>query len=306
MTAYSRGWGSPQVADYSRYDTGAPVSAFGPSEEYAAGRAAAEASTAFDQAGGAEARRMSSMGINPNSGRFAGLRQKWALRKAAGVSGAATRAAGAAREASFERLLRMISAGRNGAFRPQERAINAGFGGSSTVGRTGQSEEGGDYNSRVQRYLAQLRGEAVPGAEGRPGVIGIGETRPGVIGIGEGAARNTGELRAFKDRFPNAGRPIGIDASGAAMSAEPPLPPRREALAPDPMNLRGAFATRRVPETFESRRMISEPIGLPRNLEEGGDLSAESGRYFGGNQVRDTGDRPVRPSQRDAYDSVWE
>jgi hypothetical protein len=199
MTNGQRGWGS----------------AFGPSEEYAAGRAASEASTAFDTAGGAEARRMTSMGINPNSGRFAGLRSKWALRKAAGVSGAATRAAGTAREASFERLLRMISAGRGGAFMPQQQAVNAGFGGSTTVGPADATGEGGDYNARVQRHLAQLRGEAVPGAEGGNGirrigegalgVRGIGESGPRIRGIGEGAARPTGALKAYKEAYPDAG-----------------------------------------------------------------------------------------------------
>ena len=99
----------------------------------------------------------------------------------------------------------MISMGQRGAFMPQ-RATDAGsggFGGSRTVGQRGDEfggDVGGDYNARVQRHLAQLRGEPVPAMAGGRGVIGIGGARPGVIGFGQ--MRSPQELNAA---FPDAG-----------------------------------------------------------------------------------------------------
>ncbi len=106
-----------------------------PSPLQAAGEAGVSAGLAYDRQGEAQMREMTRMGLNPDSPRYAGLRQEWGLRKTAGVAGQKTRAAQSARAASFERLLSMISQGRSGgAFR--EQALYAGRGGSSTAGRS--------------------------------------------------------------------------------------------------------------------------------------------------------------------------
>lgn len=106
-----------------------------PSPLQAAGEAGVSAGLAYDRQGEAQMREMARMGLNPDSPRYAGLRQEFGLRKTAGVAGAKTRAAQSARAASFERLLDMISRGRSGgAFGPREQAVYAGRGGSFTAG----------------------------------------------------------------------------------------------------------------------------------------------------------------------------
>jgi hypothetical protein len=139
-----------------------------PSPLQAAGEAGVSAGLAYDRQGEAQMREMTRMGLNPDSPRYAGLRQEWGLRKTAGVAGAKTRAANTARAASFDRLLRMIAAGRHGgAFRPQEQAVYAGRGGSSVVG-------GGAFTSGVREI-----GEADP----RVRQIGTSTGSQGVLGM---------------------------------------------------------------------------------------------------------------------------
>jgi len=71
--------------------------------EYA-NMAAVDSNQSYDEALGIQNRNMSRMGINPNSGRFAGLQQKWALARAAAEAGARTRGRLNAENLQFSRL----------------------------------------------------------------------------------------------------------------------------------------------------------------------------------------------------------
>jgi hypothetical protein len=106
-----------------------------PSPEYAAGRAGTDTALAYDRLGEAEMRRIQGMGINPASARFNGLRQSLALKKAAAVSGAKTRAANAARESAISRMMQLISLGQRGLLQPQTATRIPGSG-SSSIGRS--------------------------------------------------------------------------------------------------------------------------------------------------------------------------
>lgn len=56
-----------------------------------ADQAAVDSNASFDESLGTQNRNLTRMGINPNSGRYAGLQQKWALSRAAAEAGAKTR-----------------------------------------------------------------------------------------------------------------------------------------------------------------------------------------------------------------------
>lgn len=58
---------------------------------YYSDQAALDSNRSFDEALGTRNRNLTRMGVNPNSGRFKGLQQKWALARAAAEAGAQTR-----------------------------------------------------------------------------------------------------------------------------------------------------------------------------------------------------------------------
>ena len=66
---------------------------YGMSEQDAIGRAGLRAGLSYDNAAGSQQRQLSRMGVNPNSGRFAGLIQQQQYDKASGMSGAMNDAA---------------------------------------------------------------------------------------------------------------------------------------------------------------------------------------------------------------------
>lgn len=78
------------------------------------GRAAIDSNQSFDESQGVMNRTLSRMGINPNSGRFAGLNQKWALARAAAEAGAKTRAAQQSQETMYSRLAQLLGIGNQG------------------------------------------------------------------------------------------------------------------------------------------------------------------------------------------------
>ncbi len=73
------------------------------SEEEAAGKAAVDSGLSYDNALGINQRTMSRMGVNPNSGRFAGMLTDWGLARAAGEAAAKNNARKQARDESFTR-----------------------------------------------------------------------------------------------------------------------------------------------------------------------------------------------------------
>ena len=95
---------------------------FAPMERQAVGIAQQGSQAAVDEAGldaslaygksyDIMARDLGRMGINPNSGRFAGLAQKWALARSAAQAGAMTRARRTSRLDDFNRIMSLINVG---------------------------------------------------------------------------------------------------------------------------------------------------------------------------------------------------
>lgn len=81
-------------------------------EEYM-GQATIDTGLSYDKARGTAERQLSRMGVNPNSGRFAGMEQKWALAKAAAEAGAKTKARATARDENFNRLMSLANSYQN-------------------------------------------------------------------------------------------------------------------------------------------------------------------------------------------------
>ena len=77
--------------------------------------AQADAAKGFEDAAAATARNMSRMGVNPNSGRFAGVNAEQDLAKAAAVAGARTQARTTTEDENFRRLALGMQYGMQGA-----------------------------------------------------------------------------------------------------------------------------------------------------------------------------------------------
>ena len=104
-------------------------------------QAANDARLAYGRERGTLSRSLSRLGIDPSSGRYAGLQQEAGLREAAGVSGAMTRAR---REAGRERFGRLLSAAGLG-----QQALSAGLGaqGAGAAGLMNVADYYGDVAS---------------------------------------------------------------------------------------------------------------------------------------------------------------
>ena len=103
-----RNAGSSFLADYRSTFLPAAQRAIGLAEgdiEGDVGRAGVDTAADFDTARGIMNRNLSRMGVNPNSGRFAGLQQQWALARAAATAGAKTRARRSGNESRLRSLL---------------------------------------------------------------------------------------------------------------------------------------------------------------------------------------------------------
>lgn len=106
-------------------------------------QAAADAGLAFNQTRQANERAMASMGVNPNSGRFAGLAGQSALQQAAGRAGAMTGARDRAEQLGYARKLDAAGLGRNLAG-----ASSAAYGGAVGAGNAaGNSYQSAGINA---------------------------------------------------------------------------------------------------------------------------------------------------------------
>ena len=79
-----------------------------------ADRAAIASNQSFDESKGVQDRALSRMGINPNSGRFAGMQTKWGLARAAAEAAAKTKATQDAEETAFRRQTELMNASQRG------------------------------------------------------------------------------------------------------------------------------------------------------------------------------------------------
>ena len=93
------------VADAEAFDTDAM-------RNQLATKAAADAGLAFNQQNQANERRMASMGVNPNSGRFQGMTQQSGLMQAGAKAGAMTGARERAQQTGYARKLDAVGMGR--------------------------------------------------------------------------------------------------------------------------------------------------------------------------------------------------
>ena len=83
------------------------------SPEWMVDRAATDTNMSFDTARREADRNLSDLGVNPNSGRYAGQQNRWAMARAAAVAGAKTRAHESADATLFNRLMSAYGLGEN-------------------------------------------------------------------------------------------------------------------------------------------------------------------------------------------------
>jgi len=112
-----------------------------------AGKAAADTGRAFGISQQQNQRAMSSMGVNPNSGRFAGMQQASGLQQAAVSANAQTNARTQAQQMGYARKLDAAGLGRGLAG-----ASSAAYGGASGAG----SMAGGNAQSAGQNYMGNM------------------------------------------------------------------------------------------------------------------------------------------------------
>lgn len=118
--------------------------------ESKAREAAAAAGTAFSQTQGASNRAMASMGINPNSGRFASMTNQSNLALAAGRANAMTGARNQAEQLGFARRMDVTGLGRNlagAATAAYQGAGQAGTGAGNTLAAPGNQFQQGLANA---------------------------------------------------------------------------------------------------------------------------------------------------------------
>ena len=112
-----------------------------------AGKAAADAGRAFGISQQQNQRAMSSMGVNPNSGRFAGMQQATGLQQAAVSANAQTNARSQAQQMGYARKLDAAGLGRGLAG-----ASIAAYGSAANAG----SQAGGNTQSAAQNYMGNM------------------------------------------------------------------------------------------------------------------------------------------------------
>jgi hypothetical protein len=112
-----QGAGSNMISQWqprsnSMYGLASGIAAREPS--WYADRAAVTSNQAFDESKGVQERTLARMGINPNSGRFAGLQTQWGLARAAAEAGAKTKAAQDAESTAFNRQAALLNTAQQG------------------------------------------------------------------------------------------------------------------------------------------------------------------------------------------------
>jgi hypothetical protein len=130
-------------------------------------QAGVDANAAGQQALGMQQRQMERMGINPNSGRFAGLTKQWAEALAASVAGAKTRASRAEQDSVFNRLQsalgygnQLLGAGMGGMERGGNMALNAGQGYRQQAADYGSLAAGSAQNQELGNELGKGDGQS--------------------------------------------------------------------------------------------------------------------------------------------------
>jgi len=118
------------VADAQAFDTDAM-------RNQLATKAAADAGLAFNQQNQSNERRMASMGVNPNSGRFQGMAQQSGLMQAGARAGAMTGARERAQQTGYARKLDAVGMGRGLAGASTAAYGSANNAGNSAVGNMG-------------------------------------------------------------------------------------------------------------------------------------------------------------------------
>ena len=124
------------VADAQTFDTDAY-------RNQLATKASADAGLAFSQQNQSNERRMASMGVNPNSGRFQGMAQQSGLMQAGAKAGMMTGARERAQQTGYARKLDAVGMGRGLAGASTAAYGSAMNAGNSAVGNMGQA--GGQY-----------------------------------------------------------------------------------------------------------------------------------------------------------------
>jgi len=128
------------VADAEAFDTDAM-------RNQLATKAAADSSIAFGQQNQANERRMASMGVNPNSGRFQGMAQQSGLMQSANRAGAMTGARERAQQMGHARKMDAASLGRG-----LSGASSAAYGGANNAGNSAV----GNYGQAGQQYMGGM------------------------------------------------------------------------------------------------------------------------------------------------------
>ena len=127
------------VADAEAFDTDAM-------RNQLATKASADAGLAFGQQNQANERRMASMGVNPNSGRFQGMAQQSGLMQAGAKAGMMTGARERAQQTGYARKLDAVGMGRGlagASTAAYGSANNAGNSAAGNYGMAGQQHMGG-------------------------------------------------------------------------------------------------------------------------------------------------------------------
>jgi len=128
------------VADAQNFDTDAM-------RNQLATKASADAGLAFGQQNQANERRMASMGVNPNSGRFQGMAQQSGLMQAGAKAGMMTGARERAQQTGYARKLDAVGMGRGLAG-----ASTAAYGSANNAGNSAS----GNYGMAGQQYMGGM------------------------------------------------------------------------------------------------------------------------------------------------------
>jgi hypothetical protein len=142
------------------------------------GNASTDTTLAYDKAWDAAQRDLTRMGINPNSGRFAGAAQSYALNRAAAEAGARNQARLQARNENFQRANTIAGLGYNYANLGMN-AINSATSAFANAANVRNSQ----YNANVNNYKIGAAEMAAKTAANR-----LGNTATPMLGAADSAA----------------------------------------------------------------------------------------------------------------------
>lgn len=166
-----------------------------------ADQAAIDSNASFDESLGTQNRNLTRMGINPNSGRYAGLQQKWALSRAAAEAGAKTRGRAQSDQLNMNYLNQ--AGGMFGSAVNANRGVASDFGdlasdqARAAMGNAGMGNDGwirvGGVTGRHKTFE-----ESFPTTEtGSSTRLGLGNNRQAAVDVPGGDAGGNAEQDAF-------------------------------------------------------------------------------------------------------------